>query len=59
MGKVNVFTIRDLRERTGEITGNAERGRVSLVTKHGRPAFLAVPFGQRLLDLGAAMETEV
>lgn len=52
MGKVGAFSVRDLRERTGELLRNAERGSLSLVTKYGRPAFLAVPFDQRLLDLG-------
>lgn len=52
MEKVDVFTVRDLRERTGELIRDAERGNVSLVTKYGRPAFLAVPFDKRLLDLG-------
>ena len=52
MGKVDVFSVRDLRERTGELLRDAEKGRLSLVTKYGRPAFLAVPFDKRLLDLG-------
>ena len=52
MGKVDAFSVRDLRERTGELLRNAERGSLSLVTKYGRPAFLAVPFDERLLDLG-------
>ena len=52
MGKVDVFSVRDLRERTGELIRDAEQGRLSLVTKYGRPAFLAVPFDERLLALG-------
>ena len=52
MAKVDVFTVRDLRERTGKLIRDAEQGRVSMVTKHGRPAFLAVPFDKRLVDLG-------
>ena len=52
MEKVDVFTVRDLRERTGKLIRDAAEGRVSLVTKHGRPSFLAVPFDRRLLDLG-------
>ena len=31
---------------------DAENGHVALITKHGRPAILAVPFDARLLDLG-------
>ncbi len=52
MQDLDVFTVRDLRERTGELLRDAEQGRISLVTKHGRPAFIAVPFDQRLIELG-------
>lgn len=52
MGKMDVFTVRDLRERTGQLLQDAEEGRLSLVTKHGRPAFIAVPFDERLVALG-------
>ena len=52
MEKLDVFTVRDLRERTGELLRDAEQGRVSVVTKHGRPAFVAVPFDKLLLELG-------
>ena len=31
---------------------DAERGQMALITKHGRPAILALPFDQRLLDEG-------
>lgn len=49
---MDVFTVRDLRERTGELIHNAEAGKLSLVTKHGRPVFLAVPFNEDMLELG-------
>lgn len=52
MEKIDVFTVRDLRERTGKLLRDAEQGRLSLVTKRGRPAFIAVPFDARLLELG-------
>ena len=52
MAKVDAFSVRDLRERTGDLIRNAERGSLSLVTKYGRPAFVAVPFDERLLALG-------
>ena len=51
--KMDVFTVRDLREKTGTLLRDAERGEISLVTKHGRPAFLAVPFGRTVVDSGA------
>ncbi|OGT58075.1 MAG: prevent-host-death family protein [Gammaproteobacteria bacterium RIFCSPHIGHO2_12_FULL_42_10] len=49
---MDTFTVRDLREHTGSLIHDAEKGKLSLITKHGRPVFLAVPFTQDLLDLG-------
>ncbi|SRR5579883_434278 len=49
---MDTFTVRDLRERTGALIHDAEEGRLSLITKHGRPVFLAVPFTEELLNLG-------
>ena len=44
------FTVRDLRERTGELIRGAEDGHLSVVTKHGNPVFVAVPFDEVLLE---------
>ena len=52
METLDVFSVRDLRTRCGDLLKDAERGQVSLITKHGRPAILAVPFDRRLLDQG-------
>ena len=52
MDPVDVFSVRDLRLRSGELLRDAANGHVALITKHGRPAILAVPFDARLLDLG-------
>ncbi len=52
MGSLNVFSARDVRRRSGELLRNAEHGRLALITKHGRPAILAVPFDERLLEVG-------
>ncbi len=52
MDPVDVFSARDLRQRSGELLKDAENGQLALITKHGRPAILAVPFDERLLDLG-------
>lgn len=49
---MDTFTVRDLREHTGTLIHDAEQGKLSLITKHGRPIFLAVPFTEELLDLG-------
>lgn len=52
MEPVDVFSVRDLRLRSGELLRDTEEGRLALVTKHGKPAFIAVPFDERLLSLG-------
>jgi len=49
---MDVFTIRDLRERTGDLVRDAEEGRLSIITKHGQPIFVAVPFDEALLKEG-------
>jgi len=54
MKKVDVFSVRDLRQRSGDLLRDAEEGRLAVITKYGRPAILAVPFGERLLELGLA-----
>ena len=46
------FAIRDLRDHTGELVRNAESGACSIVSKHGRPLFVALPFDDALLQAG-------
>jgi antitoxin (DNA-binding transcriptional repressor) of toxin-antitoxin stability system len=38
--------------RTGDLMRNTEEGNLSIITKHGRPAILAVPFDDHLLSFG-------
>jgi len=52
---MDAFTVRDLRERTGELIRDAEAGKLSLITKHGVPVFIAVPFDEWLLRFGLAV----
>lgn len=52
MEPLDVFSVRDLRQRSGDLLRDAAEGRLALITKHGRPAILAVPFDERLLSLG-------
>jgi prevent-host-death family protein len=52
MKQFDVFTARDLRNRSGELLKDAEEGLISLITKHGKPAILAVPFDKMLLSHG-------
>jgi len=49
---MRTFTVRDLREHTGDLIHGAEDGNLALVTKHGKPVFLAVPFNEVLLEHG-------
>ena len=46
------FTIRDLRDRTGDLVRIAESGQLSVVAKHGHPLFVAVPLDEHLLQDG-------
>jgi len=52
---MHTFTVRDLREHTGELIRGAENGELSVVTKHGTPVFVAVPFDETLLREGVGM----
>lgn len=49
---MQTFTIRDLRDRTGDLVRDAEAGKLSIVTKHGQPVFVAVPFDEDLVQEG-------
>ncbi len=51
---LDVFSVRDLRVRSGELLRDAEKGQLAIITKHGRPAILALPFDERLLQHGVA-----
>lgn len=52
MSAIDVFSARDLRNRSGELLKDAEEGRLALITKHGRPMALSLPFDSELLDMG-------
>jgi predicted HTH domain antitoxin len=46
------FSIRDLREKSGALSQEMESGNLALVTRHGHPLFLSVPFDDDLLKQG-------
>ena len=52
---MDTFTVRDLRERTGELISDAESGKLSLITKHGRAVIVAVPLTEQLIQWGVAV----
>ncbi len=56
---MDTFSVRDLREHTGSLIHDAEAGKLSLVTKRGKPVFLAVPFSEELLKLGLRLSLAV
>lgn len=56
---METYTVRDLRERTGELILGAESGQLALVTKHGRPVFVALPFDEELLNQGVRVSLAV
>lgn len=56
---METFTIRDLRERTGDLVRGAEAGELSVVTKHGQPVFLAVPMDEQLIRGGLALDLAI
>lgn len=49
---MQAFTIRELRERTGDLVRGAEQGHLSVITKHGEPVFVAVPLDETLVREG-------
>ncbi len=52
MQTVEVYTARDLRNRSGELLKHATDGNISIITKHGKPSILAIPFDAHLLQHG-------
>jgi prevent-host-death family protein len=52
---MEAFAVRDLREHTGNLVRNAERGDYSVVSKHGKPLFVALPFNDALLASGVSV----
>jgi prevent-host-death family protein len=49
------FSIRDLRDRSGELVRELEAGHLALITKHGKPIGVTVPMSEHLLETGVAM----
>ena len=52
---MHTFTVRDLREHTGDLIRSAENGELSIITTHGTPVFVAVPFDEILLREGVSV----
>ena len=52
MQSFNVYTARELRNLSGEVIHQAEEGKLGLITKHGKPTMLTIPFDDVVLSLG-------
>lgn len=52
---MEIFTIKDLRQRTGELVRGAEQGHLSIVTKHGQLIFVALPMDEQLVREGVSV----
>lgn len=52
MNGFDVFSARDLRVNAGHLIKDAEEGKLSIITKHGSPAVVAIPFDDTLLEFG-------
>lgn len=49
---MHTFNIRDLGERSGELTRETKAGHLALVTDEGQPLFISVPFDETLVKTG-------
>lgn len=49
---MQVFSISDLREKSGELSRESEAGNPSLITRRGKPLMMTVPFTQHLVENG-------
>ncbi len=49
---MQTFSIRDLREKSGELSREAEAGHPALITRRGKPMMIALPFNNKLIDNG-------
>jgi prevent-host-death family protein len=56
---MKTYTVRDLRDRIDDLIQGAEAGQMALVTKHGRPIFVALPFDGKLLEQGVQVSLAV
>jgi len=52
MQSFKVYTARELRNLSGELIQQAEEGKLGLITKHGKPAMLTIPFDESVLSFG-------
>lgn len=56
---MDAFSIRDLRERSGDLVRELEAGHLAVITKHGRPVGVTVPLTEDLLQHGVPLALAV
>ena len=56
---METFGIRDLRERSGDLTRTAESGQMALITCRDKPLLLGIPFTKELLEQGVALNLAI
>ncbi|CAA6801061.1 MAG: Prevent-host-death family protein [uncultured Thiotrichaceae bacterium] len=49
---MQTFSIRDLREKSGELSRESEAGNPALITRRGKPLMVTLPFTQQLMENG-------
>nr|MDT0253866.1 UPF0175 family protein [Endozoicomonas sp.] len=49
---MELFGIRDLRERMGDLSRTAEAGKLAVITRHDRPLMAGIPFNESLFQEG-------
>ena len=59
MDTLDVFSVRDLRARSGDLLKDAERGQLAIITKHGRPVALVTPYPQEPADLIGVLKDRI
>ena len=56
---MQVFSIRELRERSGDLVRELESGQIAIITKQGRPVGVTLPMSDHLLEAGVALALAV
>lgn len=56
---MHTFSIRELRERSGDLVRGLESGQIAIITKHGRPVGVTLPMSDHLLEAGVALALAV
>jgi prevent-host-death family protein len=56
---MEAFSIRELRERSGDLVRELEGGHLAVITKHGRPLAVTVPMTEALLSAGVGVAIAV